>query len=137
MARANANEPTNRPKRIPVSAASRDILTVEHTDDSFVYRWVNDSSGRIQKFINGGYVHVTKEDAGMIGSGHMAGDANTQGEYITKYMGQETVAYLMRIPKHLYDEDQQAKHRQIDEVESRIYGTPSASSGLYGSVTKS
>lgn len=136
MARTSANTPANRPERIPVSAAGRDILTVANQDPNYVYRWVNDTQGRIQTYRNGGYELVEATSAGTIGVGHQAGDASTVGEYVTRYMGQEVVAYLMRIPREFYEQDQEAKYRDIQETEARIYGKKDTED-TYGSITRS
>jgi len=54
MATRAKNRNTKRPQRVPVSGR-RDVLTVTDKDEAFVYRWVNDTQGRIDQFLAGGY----------------------------------------------------------------------------------
>ena len=113
-------------------------MTVYNTDEGYVYRWVQDrheNGSRIMKFIRGGYEFARSESAA--------------GEYV---IGQEAVyhrddgtsivrlptnrdgshAYLMRIKKEWYDEDQAAKEEAIREVERTIETTGTSDGDDFG-----
>lgn len=105
-----------RPKRVPVGGP-RNILTVAQKDPNYVYRWVNDVPGRINLFKEGGYEVVTDE--------HEVGDKTVDrgsklGSAITKSVGGQITAVLMRIPKDWYDEDQVAKQKEVDILEATM-----------------
>lgn len=111
-----ANKPTKRPDRIPVGDRSRDILTVRGKNPDKEYRWVNDTDGRIQRFIEGGWEPVTDDEV-IIGE-KTADSSKAPGSVKEKYVGGGKKAVLMAIDKDLYDEDQHNKSRRIDEQEA-------------------
>ena len=116
-----------RKKRIPVGTA-RDILAVNNQDPNYVYRWVNDTPGRIQKFKDGGYEVVTAD----VEVGENTVDRNTKlGSAVTKAVGGVLTAVLMRIPREWYNEDQKAKEDSLAEKEQIMYRADSD----YGNVT--
>lgn len=105
-----------RKERTPVGG-KRDILTVSNQDPNYVYRWVNDTPGRLQRFIDGGYEVVTHEaDVG----GPTVDKTSRLGSSITKSVGGTVTAVLMRIPREWYEEDQKTKQAAIDELESTM-----------------
>ena len=105
-----------RPTRTPISGG-RDILAVQNQDPNYVYRWVNDISGRIERFKAAGYEPVTAD----VEVGTKAVDRNSKlGSVITRSVGGTITAVLMRIPKEWYDEDQAAKQAQIDESDRML-----------------
>ena len=105
-----------RVKRIPVSGP-RDILTVTEMDPNYHYRFVNDIPGRVEKFLAGGYEvvnHKAEVGSNTVDRGSRLGSA------ITKLVGNQIVAVLMRIPKEWYVEDQKAKQDNIDALEATM-----------------
>lgn len=111
-----AKAESKRPKRIPVGGP-RNIMTVADKDPNYVYRWVNDVSGRIQRFQEGGYEIVT----GSNEVGDNTVDRGSRlGSAITKSVGGLVTAVLMRIPKEWYDEDQAAKMAEVDALEATM-----------------
>lgn len=116
-----------RKERIPVGT-TRDILAVNDQDPNYVYRWVNDVPGRIQKFKDGGYEVVTES----LEVGQQTVDRNTKlGSAVTKTVGGTMTAVLMRIPREWYNEDQKAKQ---DEISAKEQAMRKADSD-YGDVT--
>lgn len=106
----------SRETRMPVSGP-RDILTVTKKDPNYVYRWVKDQPGRMQRFLDAGYetvVHETQVGQRTVDSGSRLGSAVTRldGAYML---------VLMRIPIEWYNEDQDAKQRQVDAMEQALY----------------
>lgn len=116
-----------RKQRIPVSGP-RDILTVSKKDPNYMYRWVKDLPGRVQRFIEGGYEIVNHEaDIGQrtVDSGSRLGSA------VTRLDGANTLV-LMRIPLEWYNEDQEAKQREIDAVEDSMRAEGGRLDGVEG-----
>jgi hypothetical protein len=98
----------------------REILTVRDLPDQDIYHyhWINDQGDRLQKRYEEGYDFVGK-------NGLTAGDTNVDSargasSVLCKSVGRGVTAYLMRIPKDLYDEYQQAKERIVKESEDEI-----------------
>lgn len=118
-----------RKERIPVGGA-RDVLTVAGKDPNYIYRWVLDVPGRIQRYEDGGYECV-REDL-EIGSDTV--DRSSQlGSVVTKHGGGLSKLVLMRISKEWYDEDQDAKQEAIDLLEATMQAE--AKEGRYGSMS--
>jgi hypothetical protein len=116
-------------KRTPVSGA-RNILTVLNQDPNYVYRWVNDTTGRIDMFKEGGYEVVTKD----LEIGDATVDRGSKlGSAITRSVGGMLTAVLMRIPKEWYNEDQESKMAEIKATEDTM--RQDALDGRYGSFT--
>ena len=119
---------TERPKRVPVGGP-RNILTVAQKDPNYVYRWVNDVPGRIAAFKEGGYEVVTSDNE----VGDKTVDRGSKlGSAITKSVGGQITAVLMRIPREWYDEDQAAKQKEVDILEATM--RDQSQRGDYGSV---
>jgi hypothetical protein len=125
---AISKAPASRVTRTPVSA--RNKLTVKGKDPAYVYRVVNDVDDRVAQFLEGGYEVVSKE-------GHDVGDKRVSsgtaiGSGQTFSHGQGIKGHLMRIPRELYEEDQAAKSRFINQQESSI--KEQALDGNYGTI---
>lgn len=100
-----------RPDRIPVYEANRNKITVTGLDhENFQYRWVNDTEGRIDMFLNAQWEFVAKEGQ-KVGDGGVDSSARTSSA-ISKGMGGGVVAYLMRIPKDIWLMDQERKEKE-------------------------
>ena len=122
----------NRPKRIPVSEANRDKMTVAGLDnDNFVYRWVNDSEGRLATFV-AGYWEFVDQTGQPIGDGGIEQSAGV-GSKFSKGVGQGVTAYLMRIPRDIWLEDQQLKENDVKQIEAEMKRT-AKQAGDYGRV---
>lgn len=112
----------NRPKRTPVSQA-RDVLSVEMPSGK-VGRWVNDQGNRLQKFLQGGWEFVT--DKGTVVGEKTVEASRGVGSVVHRLVGtkenhEPLYAYLMVISKEWYDDDQDAKERQIRSYEDEIF----------------
>lgn len=107
-----------RANRTPVSGP-RDILTVTFKDPNYFYRWVKDLPGRVQRFENAGYETVVDKDAQV---GQRTVDSSSRlGSAVTRLDGANTLV-LMRIPLEWYNEDQEAKQREVDAMEDALRG---------------
>lgn len=121
-----------RPNRIPVSG-NRNIMTVSGIDtDKYVVRWVNDVDNRIRMFERGGWVKVTEDvDIGD----RTVDSSNSKQSFATKYVGANVTAYLMKIRRDWYEEDQANKERAIKEKEEDLRRQNERAEGRYGSVS--
>ena len=131
MAKSRAE---NRPTRIPVSGR-RDVLTVAESDKdpNFVYRWVNDSKGNINRYLEGGYELVN--DDLEIGDDNIDRPTNL-ASVVSKGVGGGITAYLMRIKREWYEEDRAAFATRVNESEEDMKRTlNSGKDGTYGNVS--
>jgi hypothetical protein len=85
----------------------------------FKCRWINDEPGRLQNAEQGGYEFVREKE--------LKGEAgNTDlGEKVSRIVGKNDDsspkrAFLMKIKKSWYDEDQKAKRKPLDEIDKSI-----------------
>lgn len=107
---------------------TRGVLTVKNKDANFVYRIVNDLDDRVLNLQERGYEIVTNDTP--IGDKRVA-TAKQEGSPVQIRVGNGKTAYLMRIKKEWYDEDQAAKQEEVDKTEQSIMGNPG---GEYGAV---
>lgn len=113
--------PSGRVKRQPVGQRSR--LSVTGKDPNYEYRFVNDIGDRIQMFQEAGYELVSK-DQHRIGDNRLdvAGPdgSNAVVSVGVKPNGDAQRAYLMRIKKEWYDEDQQKKLENVKAFQESL-----------------
>lgn len=110
----------DRKKRVPLGVP-RPKLTVPKRP-GYERRWVNeDSKGRLQAALEGGYTHVTDpnlkvgEDGGASSTDSRVSRIVGRGEG-----GKPLRAFLMEIPSELFKEDQASKQGALDEVDRAI-----------------
>ena len=119
--------------RTPLGA-KRDILSVQNPEEGYVYRIVNDTPGRINRFKEAGYELV--EDA-QLGTSHVDGNQASQG-IVSKDVGKGVTAVVMRQRDEFYKEDQAEKQRKIDELENSMrkkkVNPNESTDGTYGEV---
>ncbi len=126
--------PSGRVKRQPIGVRNR--LSVQGKDPNYVYRFVNDIGDRIQQFEAAGYERVTKLDH-KIGDNRVdvasadGSDAQLSVGYNPR--GDIQKAFLMRIKKEWYEEDQAAKLANNKEIESATK-KPQIDGGTYGDL---
>lgn len=122
----------SRPKRVPLSNLSRNILTVEGKEDGFHYCWVNDSF--VDRRLQQGYDFVTHEV--MVGDRRLSAVASSirpGGSVISINVGNNTVAYLMRIPQEYYEEDLKYMNSLPDQLEESMH-SKATHGGLSGKI---
>lgn len=111
---AISKAPAGRVTRTPVG--QRNILTVAGKDPNYVYRIVNDIDDNVLRYEQAGYEFCDD-------STHTVGDRRaSQGTNIgSKKMfsvGRGTKAFLMRIKRDWYDEDQRVKQKFVADQEA-------------------
>lgn len=124
-----AKAPSGRVTRTPVG--SRNILTVKGKDPNYVYRIVNDEEDRVARFKEGGY-ELVPDEAVKVGD-NRANGASSMSSMKQLSVGGGRKAYLMRIRKDWYEEDQKDKQKQVDAMESTT--KQKALSGTYGKLS--
>lgn len=119
-------EAEGRNRRVPMGVAVLKLDVPQAVNDpEHVYRWINDKPGRIQRARTGGWEFV--EDPGMqVGTGSETRNSQ-QDSRVSQVVGKNEngtplVAFLMRIKREWYHEDQETKQASIDEVENTIKG---------------
>ena len=121
QARSQDRQGKGRKQRVPLGTP-RSKMAVEGKDPNFTYRWVNDQGGRIQQAEQASYEFVKAGDV-TVGSGV---DRNSEtGDQVsqivgTKEDGSPMRAYLMRIKREFYEEDQNAKQEEVDAKDAAI-----------------
>lgn len=119
--RRSRDNTEQRAERVPLGI-KRSKLAVKDQDPAYQYRWVNDVGGRVLDAQNGGYELVT--DA-TVGEGDIANRNASAGNRVSRVVGttdrgNAITAYLMRIRKEWYNQDQDAKKRQLDEIDAAL-----------------
>lgn len=120
--------PSGRVRRTPVG--TRNKLTVYGKEPGYHYRIVNDvdDGARIQEFLEAGYEFVPAKDV-KVGDKRIEA-TSSEGTNAQVHVGGGQKAFVMRIKQEWYDEDQAAKQRQLDELESTT--REKALDGTYG-----
>ncbi len=108
---------TERTKRTPITG-QRSILGVKGKDPNFHYRIVNDTGDRISQFEEQGYELVTDTSV-KIGDRRVA-NPTAEGSAVQVSVGGGQKAFLMRIKKEWYEEDQQTKQNIVNETEAAM-----------------
>ena len=121
---------SGRVKRTPING--RNVLTVSNKEAGYEYRFVNDVGDRIETFKDNGWELVEASDV-RIGDKRVSA-ANSLGTKAQASVSKDgTKAFVMRIKKDWYDEDQSNKARSIAEQESGMKQS-ALSSGDYGKI---
>lgn len=124
-----AQSASARVKRTPVG--QRQVLSVTGKEDGYVYRIVNDQGSRISDFIDGGYGLVEAADV-RVGDKRV-NSATPEGSKAQVSVGKGEKAFVMRIKREYYEEDQRAKQAEIDRLEQSMKQT--AQGADYGTVS--
>lgn len=126
----NVSKNERQPRRSRING-KRNILRVVNRDPRFEYRVVNDvdDGARIAEFQSAGWEIVTSNDV-QVGEKRVDKAVEVrEGTPAKVSVGQGQKAYLMRIKKEWYAEDQAAKQADIDEKERALQPE-----GTYGKI---
>jgi len=126
MARTNrAEEKRQRRKnRVPLGGIRRK-MSFDNQEEGYVYRWVNDNRLRLTEAQEAGYEFVDASggsvgDPDVANEGGQSIDSRTGKNVGVKEDGSPLRAYLMRIKKDWYEEDQAEKQARVDDLETAI-----------------
>lgn len=125
---AISKAPESRVKRTPIG--TRNVLTVAGKDANYVYRIINDSGDRVQEFMEAGY-ELVKDDSVKVGDKRV-NKTSSEGSVSQVSVGQGQKAFVVRIKKEWYDEDQAQKQLRVDELENSTKAK--ALDGTYGKL---
>lgn len=126
-----AKSPSGRVTRTPVGRRNR--LTVTNKDPAFHYRIVNDTADNVLRYQEAGYELVPD-------SKHAVGDkrvnmATSEGSIKQISVGGDVKAFLMRVPKDIYEDNQKEKAARVDQLEED--SKRNALTGTYGKLETS
>jgi hypothetical protein len=106
-----------RKKRTPLVAQKRLISFPK--DSEYNYRWVNDTEGNIHRFQKAGWEHVDAKGKELEVDQNFQ-DASWRQSALSQKVGGGITAYVMRIPKEIYDEDQENKLKSSMDYERQL-----------------
>jgi hypothetical protein len=111
--------PSGRPTRAPVGA--RNILAVKGQDPDYVYRVCNDDYSRIDDLVERGWEFVQAKDI-KVGDSRRIDNPVSEGTKAMIQVGRTKpkTAFVMRIKREWYLEDQQAKQDKVDQLEATM-----------------
>lgn len=126
----DTNKAEVRPARIPVG--NRPKLAVVGKNPNYVYRWVNDNPGRIALFKQGGWELCTNDevDVGNFTAEQSSGEGSLACQVVDGGTGLK--AYVMKIKKEWFDEDQLAQELEVRRSEETLQ--PNLNDGEYGKI---
>lgn len=119
-----------RTRRTPING-QRNILSVDGKDPSYEYRIVNDTGDRVAQFEQQGY-EIVSDRTVKVGDRRVA-NPTAEGTPVQVSVGGGQKAFLMRIKKEWYDEDQKTKQNQVNESEAAMK-RESAANADYGKI---
>jgi len=126
-----AKAPERRVRRLPVG--QRQPLNVIGKDPNYVYRFVNDTGARVAQFLDAGY---EIEEASTVRIGDKRINTPTaEGTKAVAHVGLGDKAFLMKIPKEWYEEDQALKQAEVARSEEAM--REKALDGTYGELKMS
>ena len=120
-----------KPRRLSING-TRNVLTVSGKDPGFESRVVNDDGDRVSQFEDMGY-EVVKDSSIKVGDRRIA-NPTKEGSPVQISVGGGQKAYLMRIRKDWYEEAQEDKAKQVDEMEKGML-KDTKNSADYGNIT--
>ena len=120
-----------KPRRASING-TRNVLTVSGKEPGFEYRIVNDDGDRVSQFEEMGY-EVVKDSGIKVGDRRIA-NPTKEGSPVQVSVGGGQKAYLMRIRKDWYEEAQEDKAKQVDEMEKGML-KDTKNSADYGNIT--
>jgi hypothetical protein len=125
---AISKAPKSRVTRVPVG--TRNVLTVAGKDPAYEYRIINDAGDRVQEFLDAGY-ELVQDNSVKVGDKRVNG-ASSEGTVSHISVGQGQKAFVVRIKKEWYEEDQATKQLRVNELEASTKAK--ALNGTYGKL---
>ena len=138
MSERNEEQGKGKTARVPFGA-HRLKLQLSEADEKaltkagYVTRWFNDVEGRVERAMGGGYKFVGPNEAKSLGEGALHQDNADLGARVSKIVsrGDPVIrAYLMKIKKEFYDEDQEIKEARNQKVDDALAGGEAGGAGV-------
>jgi hypothetical protein len=126
---AIAKAPLKRVRRTTIG--TRNVLTVTGKEPGYEYRFVNDTSDRVQAFLDNGW-EIVEDKSVRIGDKRLGAPSGSEGTAAVASVGQGMKSYVLRIPEEFYKEDQAAKQAYVDATEAAT--KEKALDGTYGKL---
>lgn len=104
----------SRPRRTPIGRRNR--LSVENRDPDYQYRIVNDVDGRVQDLLDQDYEIVLDAKVGD----KRVDEISTLGSAKQISVGKGIKAFVMRKRKDWFQDDQELKQKEIDDLEASM-----------------
>ena len=120
---------SDRPKRVPINGY-RNILSVMGQEPGWHYCWVNED--KVPRYEQAAYEFVTHD---VIVGDRRVNAASQIGGKVSLAVGNQLIAYLMRVLQEYYDEDMAALNAEIDKQDAGMQSQlNSGADGQYGKV---
>lgn len=118
--RNESREGEGRKSRVPLGVARSKMAVPEL--QGFQMRWINDDEGRIQQAQMGGYEFVMSSEVPTFGDPDIDNTNRDLGARVSRVVDRATgkKAYLMKIKREFYEEDQREKLRIVNETDDAI-----------------
>ncbi|OHE79023.1 MAG: hypothetical protein A3F67_10960 [Verrucomicrobia bacterium RIFCSPHIGHO2_12_FULL_41_10] len=118
---------SDRPVRTPING-QRGILTVRGQEEGYHYCWVNEDN--VDRYEEGSYEFVSHDV--IVGDKKLS--AASMGSKISKKVGNDLVAYLMRCPNEVYEDELRGVEEKTADTEQTILKSGQHSDGFSGKV---
>jgi hypothetical protein len=115
-------------RRVPFGGA-RQRLQLDDLDQKrfeqagFVPRWFNDEHGRVERALAAGYIYVDPKEVPSLGHGVITEGNTDVGSRVSKVVNKgdpQVRAFLMKIKKEYWLEDQAAKEQVNQKVDEAL-----------------
>lgn len=118
--RSETREGEGRQTRVPLGVARLKLAVPELP--GYKLRWINDGEGRMQMAQMGGYEFVSSEEVPAFGDPDIDNVNRDLGARVSRVVNKQTGerAYLMKLKKEFYEEDQKAKTAKVEETDLLI-----------------
>lgn len=136
--------PRTKRQRIPFSA-NRKRLDVDWVEKDFekkwVARWFNDQDGRVERAQAAGYALVKPEEVVGLGDSELHQGNTDLNAKVSKVVGRAEGnvpirAYLLKIPREFYEEDQAEKEKVNARVDEAIRAGKAGGADIEGQYGK-
>lgn len=126
-----------RRRRIPL-IHQRNLIEIENPDPAYVYYRANDEGDNIFRRLRAGWVIVDRS-GNEIEIDEKMQDSSWKQKAFCQHVGDGVMAYMMKIPREFYEEDQRELDRITDLTEDGMYSgriDGIAPSETYGKIEK-
>lgn len=123
----------NIKERVPLNGQSRNVLAINHKEPGFEYRWIYNDPDRVEKF-EAAWWEVDTDPRNQRPGDRKIDTAAGTSSVVEAKAGAGRKYVLMKIPKELFDQDQQAKLDEVDRIEAETLREAKQREGRYGDI---